>query len=87
MSVPGQCIPMSNLGLANPVNREQLTECAFPMTFVAFRHLSISVTDEIVHMSRGLCIRTRVVCWYQFGNAQATELYLFEPNTCHRTGK
>jgi hypothetical protein len=47
VSIPDQCIPMSNLGWANPGTRAQLTDCVFSMTFVAFRHLSISVTDAM----------------------------------------
>jgi hypothetical protein len=47
VSVPGQCIPMSNLGHANPGNCTQLTDCVFSMTFVPFRHLSTSVTDAM----------------------------------------
>ena len=69
MSVPGQCIPMSNLGRANPGNRAQLTGCVFSMTFVAFRHLSISVAD-VMYTSCDFCIRSRFVFWKQFGKAE-----------------
>jgi len=47
VSIPGQCIPMSSLGRANPGTRTQLTDCVFFMTFVAFRRLSISVTGAM----------------------------------------
>ena len=47
VSFPGQCIPMSSLGHANPGKRAQLTDCVFSITFVAFRHLSIPVTDAM----------------------------------------
>jgi hypothetical protein len=68
VSIPGQCIPMSSLGRANPGTRTQLTDCILYdvrrfQTLVDIRH------RRNVNMSCDFCIRSTLVCWCHFGNA------------------
>ena len=77
---------MSNLGRANPGNHAQLTDCVFSMTFVAFRRLSISVTDAVYtrHVtcaSELVCCAGTVPVW----KGAVSKLFLFGLYTCHQT--
>jgi len=87
VSVPGRCIPMSNLGRANPGNREQFNRLCIlydvrrSQTLVDIRHRCN------VHMSRDLLHRKEVGVMVPVRKGRMSKPRLFGLYTCHQREK